>query len=148
VALWKSAKRQLERGLANLPALATAHSGAPSQSCALGMLVFTLFLLLTFAPAQDNSATPASEFMRRIVAKELKAEAQDHSHWMVRQQTEKPGSQTEVDEVIETSSGDLTYPILINGQPLSPEQQKRADQHIRQLIHNPGALEKSPEGRK
>jgi hypothetical protein len=107
------------------------------------MLVFTLFLVVTLQPAQANPVTPANEFMRRVVSNELKAEAQDHSHWMFRQQTEKPGSQTEVDEVIESSSGDLTYPILINGQQPSAEQQKRADQHIGQLIHNPGALAKS-----
>jgi hypothetical protein len=107
------------------------------------MLVFALFLFITLQPAQDNPVTPANEFMRRVVSNELKAEAQDHSHWMFRQQTEKPGSQTEVDEVIETSSGDLTYPILINGQQLSAEQQKRADQHIGQLIHDPDALAKS-----
>jgi hypothetical protein len=107
------------------------------------MLAFTLFLCVTLAPSQDNRGTPPNELMRRVVSNELKAEAQDHSHWMFRQQTEKPGAQTEVDEVIESSSGDLSYPILINGQQLSAEPQKRADQHLRQRIHNPGALEKS-----
>jgi hypothetical protein len=62
---------------------------------------------------------------------------------MFRQQTEKPGSGPEIDDVVETRSGDLTFPISKNGRELSWQQKTKLEQHIQQLVHNPGDLQKS-----
>jgi mannose-6-phosphate isomerase-like protein (cupin superfamily) len=110
---------------------------------ALALLVLTWIGATKLSASDSNSAVSANELMRRIISNELKAEAQDHSHWMFRQETVKPGSGPELDDVVETRSGDLTFPISKNGRELSREQKTKVEQHIQQLVHNPGDLQKS-----
>ena len=72
----------------------------------------------------------------------MRAEDQDHSHWMFRLETEKKNAQKEVDEVVETKNGDLMLPILINGHELTAKQQQESDKRLEQLLHSPEALRK------
>ena len=115
---------------------------------ATGILsLLPLFCVLTcISPAQNkpdqNSVSP-HELVRRVVANEVKAEQQDHSHWKFRLDTKKPNGQTEADEVVEAKDGDLKRPMLINGHPLSAQQQQKADHSIQQLLHDPGAIRKA-----
>ncbi len=90
-----------------------------------------------------TSEPSANELVRRVVSNELKSESQDHSHWMFRLDTKKKNSSEEVDEVVETKQGDLTYPISINGRGLSPQEQQRAQRKLQELAKNPGELQKS-----
>ncbi len=59
---------------------------------------------------------------------------------MFRLVLERPDAQKEVDEVIETASGDLKRPILINGRKLTLQEQQ---QRVEQLVKDPKALRKS-----
>jgi hypothetical protein len=57
-------------------------------------------LLAIASHAQDarhQNAIAPNELVRRVVASELKAEQQDHSHWSVHLQTQKPNGQKELD---------------------------------------------------
>jgi len=92
--------------------------------------------------AQDAN-TSANDLVRKVIDSELKTEAADHSHWMLRLDTKKPNSAEEVDEVVETKDGDLHRPILINGRNPSEAQQRKADAHIKYLVQHPDALRKS-----
>jgi hypothetical protein len=90
-------------------------------------------------PAKQDS-TPPNELVRRVVENELKAEQEDHSHWSFRETIQKPNGRTEVDEVVETSSGDLKLPIQIDGHELTASEREKSE---KQLGHNPQALRKS-----
>jgi hypothetical protein len=89
--------------------------------------------------AQVRTADP-HELARRVTDNELRMENEDHSHWIFRLQTHKPGTATEVDDVVETENGDLKRPILINGRQIGAAE---ANKRMRQLAHNRDKLRKS-----
>jgi hypothetical protein len=90
----------------------------------------------------ENLPASANEFVRQVVANEIKAENQDHSHWAFRLQTEKAG-RTEIDQVVETKDGNVQLPLSINGSPLNAKQKQQAKTHLKKLVHNPDALRRS-----
>ncbi len=98
---------------------------------ALSILVFS-----TWAIAQSSQDDPEA-LIRRVVQNELGAERQDHSHWMFRLEEQDKNGQIEVDQVVETKDADVKRPILINGHPLTAEQQQQWE---RQLDRNRGEL--------
>jgi hypothetical protein len=102
-----------------------------------------LTLMFSLPAAGQAPVMPANALVRQVLANELKAENEDHSHWMFRLQSESPDGTTQVEEVVQTKNGDLKRPIMINGRELTAEAQQQADQRIQQLIHNPGALRES-----
>jgi len=114
--------------------------------CRKLMIARSLTILLFVCPflgaAQSSQEVPG-ELVRRVVQNELRAEEQDHSHWMFRLETEKKNAQTEVDEVIETKDGDLKRPLLFNGRELTPIEQQESDKRLEQLVQNPAVLRKS-----
>src|SRR5437763_646534 len=104
-----------------------------------------LFLLFPFSAIPEQTAqaeTNANELARRVLMNEANVEAQDHSHWMLRLESEKAGRK-EVDQVVETKDGDLKWPLLIDGRRLTAAQEKAADQRIQRLLRDPNALRKS-----
>lgn len=110
----------------------------------ISLLFVTLpvcFLVGQTKAAQDTGSP--DQLVRRVIANELKAEKQDHSHWRLRLETHNPNGSTEVDEVVESGQGDLKKPILMNGHPLTAEQRRKADARIQQLVRDPGPLRKS-----
>src|ERR1700737_2398321 len=90
----------------------------------------------------ENTPASANDFVRKIVANEIKDETQDHSHWAFQLQTEKAG-RTELYQVVETKDGNLQLPVSINGRPLTAKQKVQANLHLQRLVHNPGTLRKS-----
>ena len=90
----------------------------------------------------ENSHASANELVRKIVANEIKAETEDHSHWAFQLQTEEAGRR-ELDEVVETKDGNLQRPVCVNGQPITAKQKEQANLHIQKFVHNPEALRKS-----
>jgi hypothetical protein len=108
------------------------------RTMAAGSLI-ALCLCLTFAHAQSAEPNPA-QVIRRVVQNELNAERQDHSHWMFRLETLNKGRQKDVDNVIETTEGDLKWPILINGREPTARERQQADA---QLARNPDAARKA-----
>ena len=107
----------------------------------IARLCLLAFLLCPFSGAQPAEES-AEELVRRVVAHELKAQEEDHSHWMFRLQSEGRDGATQVEEVVQTKTGDLKRPIMINGRELTAQEQEQADQRIEQLIRNPAALRK------
>ena len=85
----------------------------------------------------------ANDLARRVIDNELRTEDQDKTHWMFRIETRKPESGSEVDEVIQTTKGELQFPVLINGHPPSKTEEEKAESRIQQLVNNPAAAQKS-----
>jgi hypothetical protein len=110
----------------------------------IAIAVGLLFMVPTWAASQESehSQENANDFARSVLRNEVKAETNDHSHWMLKLETEK-SHRKEIDEVVETENGDLKRPILINDRPLAARQQHEADEQICRLVSNPGALRKS-----
>jgi hypothetical protein len=107
------------------------------------MLSVLLFGLLRGLPAQspENLPAAANEFVHQVVANEIKAEADDHSHWAFQLQTAKSGRK-ELDQVVETNDGNLELPVTVNGKPLTAKQKEL---HLQRLVHDSAALRKSLE---
>lgn len=106
-------------------------------------LVFFLLASLASAQSEPSAAHPsANDFVRKVITNELKAENEDHSHWMFRLETENAG-RNEIYEVVESKGGDLKRLIAVNGRPLSPEEQKKQDEHIQYLVNHPDELRKA-----
>jgi hypothetical protein len=84
---------------------------------------------------------PAGEFLRRAVAGELRAQADDHSHWAYKVKAEVSG-RPEVRMVIETAQGNLDRLQSVGGQPIPENQAKQEADRIRRLVGNRGARRK------
>jgi hypothetical protein len=89
-----------------------------------------------------NERLPANEFVRQIIDNELQAEQNDHSHWMLRLETQKSGK-SEVREVVETKDGALDWLISVNGKPIAEDQQRERERGLQRLVRNPAELQKS-----
>jgi hypothetical protein len=89
-----------------------------------------------------NEPLPANEFVRQIIDNELQAEQNDHSHWMLRLETQKSGK-AEVREVVETKDGDLDWLISVNGKSLAEDEQRERERGLQRLVSNPAELQKS-----
>jgi hypothetical protein len=96
------------------------------------------FLLLLSAPLypQTNPEVSASEVLRRAVNGELKAQSEDHSHWIYRVKSTVPGKE-EVKLVVESKDGELDRLESVNGSPITAEQELREQQRIQNLVHSP-----------
>jgi hypothetical protein len=88
-----------------------------------------------------NERSSANEFVRQIIDNELQAERNDHSHWMLRLETQESGK-SEVREVVETRDGDLDRLISVNGKSLAEDQRREREQGLQRLVDNPAGLKK------
>lgn len=107
--------------------------------CRLKLFVQATVLMALLVPAcfaQTSLPTDPNQFVRQMVENELKAEADDHSHWMYRLHKEdEKGAQDR--QVIETKDGSLAKTLLINGQPLTPEQRTNDEDRMKKLVSDP-----------
>jgi hypothetical protein len=103
--------------------------------------LFFVAAVLAGAGYQQPPAEPLpadlNQLVRDVVHHELEADASDHSHWRYRHHKETDGSAQDRD-VIETREGSLARTLLINGQPLTPDQRNKDDERMRQLVDDPG----------
>jgi hypothetical protein len=110
----------------------------------IAIAVGLLFMVPAWAASQESEHAQknANDFVRSALQNEVRAETNDHSHWMLKLETEK-SRRKETDEVVETKNGDLKRAVLVNDRPLTASEQGRADEQIRRLVSNPDALRKS-----
>ena len=111
-----------------------------------GATVLVIILLGTTVSPQSVREASANDLVRRIVTNELKAQDEDHSHWMYRMEVEDR-EKREVREIIETQYGDLSRLLYVNGRPLSEEEQRKEDQRIEMLASNLGEHRKQQQAR-
>jgi hypothetical protein len=110
--------------------------------CPATVLV-TIILLglnaLPYALPQSDSqrlGMSANELVRRVVANELKSQADDHGHWMYRLEKEESGRK-QVQEILETNNGSFTRLLSIDGRPLDARQQQRESRRMQRLVSHP-----------
>jgi hypothetical protein len=115
-----------------------------SRLCS-AIILFFVFPLSVIPEQTAQSETNANELASRVLMNEAKAEAEDHSHWMLQLETEKSGRK-EINEVVETKDGDLKWPLLTDGRQLTGAQQKAAKRAIQRFVRDPNALRRSMRG--
>lgn len=95
--------------------------------------------LCTHCFAQKPGTDPI-QWVRNAIENELREEQRDTSRWKLRLREQKSNGNFEVDEVVETSQGDLKEPLIINGKKLSA---KESEQRMEKMLHDSNALAKS-----
>src|SRR5260370_20270740 len=98
--------------------------------------------------ATDNDVSSANQLVRTVLENEMRAEDQDHSHWMYRLEKAQP-TKRQIKEVVETEKGLVQRLISLNGRPLIAAQQQQEDARIERLLRDPTLEEKQrPERQK
>src|ERR1700686_2499112 len=117
----------------------------PTRLLRVGGLIAAAFLVFCVpAYAQNTSGdagSSAGELLRRVVNSELKAQANDPSHWMYEVKAGVSGKE-QVKVAVQTREGYLDRLRFVNGQPITPEQEKQEDQRIARLVKNPAERKK------
>src|SRR4029077_5451807 len=97
-------------------------------------LIAAAFLVLCIPALSQttsgDSGSSAGELLRRGVDSELKAQASDHSHWMYEVKAGASGKE-QVKVAVQTREGYLDRLRFMNGQPITPEQEKKKTRRIR-----------------
>src|SRR5260370_37004607 len=108
-------------------------------------LIAAAFLVFCVPAYVQNTSSDAGlsagELLRRLVNSELKAQANDHSHWMYEVKAGVSGKES-VKVAVQTRQGYLDRLRFVNGQPITPEQEKQEDQRIARLLKRPDEQKK------
>jgi hypothetical protein len=118
------------------PMTSTGLCNIPVLFGALFLCVGSIALSQTLLPE-----LPAGTVLRNAVNAELRAQSDDHTHWMYQVKTTNAG-QEEVKLVVQTKEGEVDRLQAINGQPITVEQQQREKQRIENLLHAPDKQKK------
>lgn len=108
----------------------------------LGVVLYSANLLFALQIIHTPAETPlpplpqdANQYVRGIVKNELNADATDHSHWRYRiHREDDKGSQDR--DVIDTKDGQIARTLLINGQPLAPQDRANDDARMKKLVED------------
>jgi len=103
-------------------------------------VLFFLAAIIASAGSPEKPLPPlpndANQFVRDTIQNELKSQDNDHTHWRYHlHKEEERGNQDR--DVIETKDGSLARTLLINGQPLTPEQRSQDDERMKKLVNDP-----------
>jgi hypothetical protein len=117
----------------------------PAKLLRVSCLIAAAFLVFCVPAYVQNTSSDAGlsagELLRRVVNSELKAQANDHSHWMYEVKAGVSGKE-QVKVAVQTREGYLDRLKFVNGQPLTPEQEKQEDQRIARLLTKPDEQKK------
>jgi len=116
------------------PVIEQARSLRVHGMIAAAFLVFCIPALSQ--NSSDDAKLSAGELLRRVVNSELKAQANDHSHWMFEVKAGVAGKE-QVKVAVQTREGYLDRLRFVNGKPITPEQEKQEDQRIARLLKKP-----------
>jgi hypothetical protein len=111
------------------------------------LLILPLFFAsLSSSTVAFGQGKDARAFVRAVVANELKADAEDHTRWMYRDDNRLPDNHT-VKLVIQTADGDLSKTIEKDGHPLTRQEQTADEQRMDDFVHDASLREKQKRGR-
>jgi len=91
----------------------------------------------TGTPPPPPLPQDANQLVRETIKYQMEADAADHTHWRyhIHREDEK-GAQDR--DVIDTKDGQLARTLLINGQPLTPEQRAADEARMKKLVADSG----------
>jgi hypothetical protein len=136
-----SRRNDLKRRFIGLSKTATTGSRIPA-SLLIGAALLIIPCISAFSQSTSSEKeVSANELLRKTVDSELKAQSNDHSHWMYEVTTKDPGKE-QVKWIVETREGDIARLRSVNGRPITREQQQEEDQRIESLLHRPSERKK------
>lgn len=106
----------------------------------VSMLLLACLCIALHGQTTPDSLPPlpkdANQFVKDAIKHQLEADAADHTHWRyhIHREDEK-GSQDR--DVIDTKDGQIARTLLINGQPLTPEQRTADELRMKKLVEDP-----------
>lgn len=86
-----------------------------------------------------NQKVSTNQFVREVMENEVRAQKEDRSLWQYEEKKTENGK-IELLEVVETPHGDFHRLCAVNGQPLSPEMEKKEEARIHHLISDKQAF--------
>lgn len=104
------------------------------------LLLFASMGLVLRAQTSADSLPPlpkdANQLVKDAIKHQIEADAADHTHWRyhIHREDEK-GSQDR--DVIDTKDGQIARTLLINGQPLTPDQRTADEARMKKLVDDP-----------
>jgi hypothetical protein len=110
-------------------------------SCCTCIVLLGWFLSTGFCPLASAQQLPPQELVKQVVQNELDANQKDHTHWMYRDSDTLPGKST-VKLVVETPNGTVSKLILLDGHPLTPQEQAQDNARMESTITDPSVVAK------
>lgn len=106
---------------------------------AIALLSFLLFT--GFCGSSAAQKLSAHQLVEQVVTNELQANQNDHTRWMYRDSDTVPGKST-VKLVVETPDGTVSKLILLNGHPLTAQQQAQDEARMESVLSDPSVVAK------
>lgn len=116
----------------------TAVSAARVPWCT-SIALLSCLLLTGLCRKSAAEKLSAQELVKQVVHNELEANQNDHTHWMYRDSDTLPAKRT-VKLVVETPDGTVSKLILLNGHPLTAQQQAQDDTRMESILTDPSAV--------
>lgn len=103
--------------------------------------IFWISLLLFTGFCKGSAAEKISpqDLVRQVVYNELQANQNDHTHWTYRDSDTVPAKST-VKLVVETPHGTVSKLILLNGHPLTPQEQAQDNTRMESILTDPSVV--------
>ena len=108
-------------------------------SWCVGMALLPGFLLTGFCGISAAQELSAHQLVNQVVYNELQANQNDHTHWMYRDSDTVPAKST-VKLVVETPDGTASKLILLNGHPLTAQQQAQDEARMESVLTDPSVV--------
>jgi hypothetical protein len=105
----------------------------------IALIPFLLFIGFCGRSAAEKIS--AQELVKQVVYNELQANQNDHTHWVYRDSDSVPAKRT-VKLVVETPDGTVSKLILLNGHPLTAQEQSEDDTRMESILTDPTVLAK------
>lgn len=110
-------------------------------SWCVSMALLPGFLLTGFCGISAAQELSAHQLVNQVVYNELQANQNDHTHWMYRDSETVPAKST-VKLVVETPDGTASKLILLNGHPLTAQQQAQDEARMESVLTDPSVVAK------
>jgi mannose-6-phosphate isomerase-like protein (cupin superfamily) len=117
-------------------AIASLNFGFP-----IAAVIAVLAFVCTGA-AQTASGDPVNQLVEHVMQNESRADTNDHSHWVYRDQKRTPETNT-VKIVVETAAGDVAKTIELAGRALTAEERRQDDKDMEELVNSPDRQQKA-----
>ena len=108
------------------------------NSVSSGMVL--LALLIPNLPARAQTLS-AQKLVQDVIYNELQANIHDHTKWMYRDEDKTPGKDP-VKLVVQTDAATVSKTILLNGHPLTPQQQRQDQAKMESVVNDPSVRAK------
>jgi hypothetical protein len=133
--LYNAIEQQLVSPSTNLLPSNFVMNCCKSIFAAVAFCVLTCGAAFAGTPQNDKTPLPASPdvLVRQVVNNELKQSLDSGALYSFKQRTEKPKGTT-TKQMVETPDGVIGRIVLKDGEPLTPDEQKKEDERINRLL--------------